>query len=498
MNALDWLDHHDLRRWRVCARRFWMHRRHGGDPEGPGAAPDALADASVVDGPSAAAALRASYPGARLIDAPATPADWERAVQQTLAALAQPLRPGETAVLLGACLASEDGVRVRIDVLERRDSGLRLFRLRLATAGDEADVDAVALAVHVAARGGARLAGAGLLLVDTEFVYPGLGCYAGLFREVDLGPTLGSRPVGEWIAAMRAVERLPAPPVLPGAPCSLEGGCRFVVRCLAADEVPAAGDPHASLEIVGRELADELRHEGHVDLHDVPLARLADARHRRAARAVQQGAPVREPALGRLMRAQAWPRHFLRFDTIGFAVPVWPGTQPYQVLPFQWSCAIEAAPGRLAQRGFIADAARDPRRDFAESLLQALGRDGPVFAYNAGFERNRLRELARRFEDLTEPLAQVQARIVDLFQIARANYYHPAMRGSWSLRSMCRAIAPELGECRFDCAAAATPQQAFARTLQPGAPADALREALRAHGQRRTAMLRRMVEVFEG
>jgi hypothetical protein len=254
------------------------------------------------------------------------------------------------------------------------------------------------------------------------------------------------------------------------------------------------------LNIVGRELAAELRQQGHLDLRSVAPQTLRNARHRRAVRAIQQNAPVLEPAVAALFRDLPYPRYSLRFDTIGFAVPVWAGTRPYQTLPFQWTCDVQSAAGHCVQHGFLADAKGDPRRAFAVTLLQALGSSGPVFAFNAGFERSRLRELALQFEDLAPALEDVLARIVDLFQIARAHYYHPAMGGSWSFKSLGRAVAPELLLNELDSVQAASAQAAFARSLQPGlddATRQQLRAALQAHGQRQTEVLRRMLTLFE-
>ena len=377
------------------------------------------------------------------------------------------MRPDWT--IFGACLASDEGARVRIDVLTRGAQGLRL--------------DSV-----------------GMLLVDTDFVYPGHGCHAGLFREVDLAPVLGSRPVAAWLSAMRTCDRGPEPPATPGAQCTQSGGCEFASHCQAGESTSAsslpAPDPQASLDIVGRELAAELRDEGYADLRSVPLQRLGNLRHRRAARAIQQGGPALEPAVAALMQALPYPRHFLRFDTIGFSVPLWAGTRPYQVLPFQWTCGVQSAAGQWALQGFLADAdGGDPRRAFALTLLQALGSAGPVLAYNAGFERSRLRELAQRFDDLAPALDAAQARILDLFQLARAHYYHPVMAGSWSFKSICRAVAPELDE-----APAFSAQAAFARSLQRGLDGpsrQSLRAALQAHGQRETDVLRRLAALFE-
>jgi hypothetical protein len=501
----------DLSRWRVCPRRFWLHRHRGAAvAQGLAAAAvpadadiDASAEAAMVAGPAPGAALRAMFPAAVAIAAPAAPAEWARAVERTLRCLDSDRVPPEGWAVLGACLTSDDGTQVRIDVLACGDRGLRLWKVRHATVGDEADVDAMALWVHAAARCGLRVQSVGLLLVDTDFIYPGHGCYAGLFREVDLAPVLGSRPVSAWLAAMRACDRGPQPPVTPGAHCAQGGGCEFGGDDQACGSAQAAppDDAQARLEIVGRELAAELREEGHADLRSVPLRRLSHARHRRAAHAIHRGRPVLAAPAGGPLQPWGWPRHSLRFDTIGFAVPIWSGTRPYQTLPFQWTCDVQDAGGALVRHGFLAGPEGDPRRAFAKTLLEALGTGGPVFAYNAGFERNRIRDLAQHFDDLAPALEALLPRIVDLFQTARARYYHPAMAGSWSFSSICRAVAPDLQVDWPEAHCGPSPQLAFARSLHPGLDAASRqqsRAALQAHGQRQTEALRRIVALFEG
>ena len=458
----------------------------------------------MVPGPDPDRALRASFPGAVTIDPPATPSAWKDSARRTALALGDQGLAEQGRAVFGACLVSDDGAHARIDVLAHGEHGLRMFKVRYATVADELDVDEVALWAHVAARCGLRLETIGLLLVDTEFTYPGHGCYAGLFREVDLTPVLGARPVLEWLVAMRGCDLGVEPSSEPGVHCRRNGGCEFTEHCRALGcAAPATVDLAAgqsSLEIVGRDLATELRLEGHRDLHTVPLHRLCDARHRRALLAIQGGAPVLEPAVAALMRRHPYPRRMLRFDTVGFAVPVWTGTQPYQTLPFQWTCDLQAAPGERVRLSFLADHHGDPRRLFALTLLEALGGIGPIFAYNAGFERNRIRDLAQHFDDLRTALEALLPRIVDLFQVARLHYYHPAMCGSWSFGSICRAVAPELDVSHFDCLGETSPQAAFARSLRPGLDAPArgvLRDALRAHGKRQIDALHRLVSMFE-
>lgn len=446
----------DLRRWRSCERRFWLarHRLRRGEPV---AAPEPPADLDV--------ALRASFPHADTVAPPQTPRQWVQAMGHTLACLNSDEALPEGWAILGACLTSEDRVQARIDVLSvAPEGGLRVFKVRHATVGDESDVDTVALWTHVAARCGFAVQSAGLLLVDTDFVYPGHGCYAGLFREVDLRPVLGAHPVAQWVDAMRHCERGEEPAATPGPHCHQGTGCEFADSCKSCAPPP------------------------------------------RARRMGMPGALQFVPAVAALAQSWQHPRHCLRFDTIGMAVPVWSGTRPYQTLPFQWSCAVETADGQWTEQHFLADGqAGDPRRAFAQSLLQVLGTQGAVLAYNAGFERNRIRELAEWFDDLAPALNALLPRIVDLFQVAREHWYHPVMAGSWSFRAIARAVAPELDmDVLLDPAlgerANPTAQSVYALMQKQGqslAVRQACREALRLHGVRETVVLRRLLGVME-
>ena len=94
---------------------------------------------------------------------------------------------------------------------------------------------------------------------------------------------------------------------------------------------------------------------------------------------------------------------------------------------------------------FLRMADDDPRRRFAETLIEALDAfDGPIIVYSA-YEQTRLRELAGEFPDLRASLNAIIARLVDLLPIVRGAVYFPEFGFSNSIKSVAPALCPGFG-----------------------------------------------------
>jgi hypothetical protein len=139
-----------------------------------------------------------------------------------------------------------------------------------------------------------------------------------------------------------------------------------------------------------------------------------------------------------------YPRYYLDFESIQFAIPIWVGTSPYQQLPFQWSCHIQSSVEGLKHSDFLDTSGNDPRRSFAESVLEVCGDTGPIIVYNQSFEKRIIKELAILFPDLSGPLLALNERMFDLLPVVKKNYYHPQMKGSWSIKHVLPCLVPEL------------------------------------------------------
>jgi hypothetical protein len=79
----------------------------------------------------------------------------------------------------------------------------------------------------------------------------------------------------------------------------------------------------------------------------------------------------------------------------------------------------------------------------AESLIRACGTEGPVFVFSA-FETTQIRGLAKCYPAMRPALLALARRLVDLLPIAEEHYYHPSQQGSWSIKKLLPAVAPDL------------------------------------------------------
>jgi hypothetical protein len=113
-------------------------------------------------------------------------------------------------------------------------------------------------------------------------------------------------------------------------------------------------------------------------------------------------------------------------------------------VPVQFSCHVQEADGRVTHHEWLAEGPEDPRPTLAERLIRACEGAQTVVAYNAGFERRRLEQMAEALPALAAPLRSIVARLVDLLPVVRNHVYHPDFGGSFSLKRVLPALVPEI------------------------------------------------------
>jgi hypothetical protein len=306
--------------------------------------------------------------------------------------------------------------------------------------------DDAALQAYVAQQAGVPLASIALAHIDGNWVYSGDGNYQGLLTEQDLSHEAFARgsEVAVWIGEAQAVsQQVVEPERRTGRHCSEPYACGFLDYCESREpraEYPARWLPR----VQAKALKDWIDQQRAADMRDVPDNLLSQLQLRVKTHTLSGQVYFDAAGAAADLSPYSLPAYFLDFETIQFAVPIWRGTRPYQQIPFQFSVHRLSDAFVLEHQSFLDLSGADPSQAFAESLVRCCEVVGPVFVYNAGFERARIRELARRFPDLQGPLLAINARIVDLLPIAQQRYYHPSQRGSWSIKKVLPAVAPDL------------------------------------------------------
>lgn len=394
-----------------------------------------------------------------------------------------------------------DGILVRIDVLEPDDAaGWRMAEVKSSTKAKDYHVGDLATQLWVARNAGVSISSAAIRHIDSSFVLERDDDFDGLFADTDLmavaEPVITSR--GETVAAARATLAGPEPDTAPGAHCDAPFPCEFAGYCHAAlpvgPEWPVSVLPHGG----GKRWVEQ----GIVDLLAIDPAALTNVTHARVHRATVSGEVYHDVEGARAaMAGWAFPRTWLDFETIGFAIPRWIGTRPYQQVPFQFSAHVETADGTIDHREFLSLDGSDPRRGCAEALVAMVPATGAVIGYNASFEKARILELAATFPDLADTLTAMAARIVDLLPVTRANWYHRNQRGSWSIKAVLPTIAAQMDYAALEVKDGGDAQEAYAEAIASDCKAErrlALDAALRAYCGRDTEAMIVLARTLRG
>lgn len=332
-------------------------------------------------------------------------------------------------------------VLVRADMVMQTDAGTTLTEVKSSTRVKPYHLIDCAIQHWVIDAAGYPVSKTLLAHIDRRFHYRGDNDYAGLLRHVDVSEPVTAllRDVPQWVdAGLDTLDRPTEPAIDVGPHCTDPMACPFRRHCK-----PIGTAYPVSLLPGGGHIVSQLRAEGIADVRDIPDGRLHKVLQERVRIATISGKPYVGQAIGATLRTLPYPRYYLDFETSQFAVPRWPDTRPYEQLPFQWSCHIEPAAGELEHAQFLDTTGESPMRACAQSLLDALGDTGPVFTYSP-FEKAVIHRLATRFPDLGPRLRALAERLHDLLPLIRTHYYHPAMKGSYSIKAVLPTIAADL------------------------------------------------------
>jgi predicted RecB family nuclease len=485
MRSTPYLTKSSFVRGITCQRLLWLgwHQRL------PYETPPAGSPAAV--GIEVGTKAHHLFPGGILVDE--EPWQHAQAVKRTSELMHDPTVPA-----IFEAAYEHSGVRIRADIMERMPDGTwGLREVKSATSVKAEYVDDAAVQTYVIEKCGVALTSIELVHVNTEYVFEGGEInWPAYFRRVDIAAQVRAElPNVEQIAhdQLTTLRQGDEPPIEPGPHCP--ANCDYWPHCTA--EKPA--DWIFKLPRLSQKKFDALRAGGIARITEIPESfELTDIQDR-IRDVVVAGRPYISGSLGRALAGLNGRTAYLDFEAMNPAMPIYPGTKPYQRIAFQWSLHRDDGNGDLQHADFLGDHDRDPRPEFVTSLIEALdGGSDPIVVYSA-YERGVLLELVKQYPEHADALDRIIARFIDLYAIVRDHVYLEEFDGSYSIKKVGKALAPGFSydglEQVADGAAAATAFQRLALGTTSEDETETLRAALLAYCRLDTLA---MVEAHRG
>jgi hypothetical protein len=414
-----------------CSLRLWndVYRRDLATP------PDATLQTIFDRGTAIGELAQQRWPGGVLVGF--KPWEREQAIAATQEVMADPAIPAiyEAAI-------EHQGVFIRVDIMARNGQGWDLIEVKASTRPEkEVFQNDIAVQHWVATGAGLTIHQAGILVLNRDYVYPG-GEY-----DLDQLFTLSdatehclatAERIGQQVESFHHMLVEPEPPNIPiGDHCFTPYECPYYAHCSEGVEFPE--NPLDHLHRLHHTRRAELEALGIESIEDIPEDFNLNEIQQRIRQAIITGKPWQSDQLTEALNNVEWPLYYLDFEAFQPALPRYPGTRPYQAIPFQYSLHVETEPGQLSHHEYLHTETTDPRPALARSLLNAIDTHGSIIVYSS-YERRMLNELATAVPELAEPLHAATERMWDLLPVIRNHYYHPDFKGSYSIKAVLPAL----------------------------------------------------------
>ncbi|MFI5207226.1 MAG: DUF2779 domain-containing protein [Gemmatimonadales bacterium] len=328
-----------------------------------------------------------------------------------------------------------DGVQVRVDVLLRAPDGCTLIEVKSSSGLKDEHIPDAAVQVHVLRKAGVDVRRVEIMYLNKAYRYP----VGDLFVRDDVTAKVEAllpevpRLITEQLTAIRG----PRPEVAIGRHCSDPRECPFWDRCWPKDRF------HVTKLYRGGEKGLNLMRRGIALMSEIPPGEKLSDTQKRQKLSAERGALVVQPTLAAALRPFEGRLGYLDFETIRRAVPVWPGTKPWQQTVVQFSYHEDLPGGGQSHVGWLAEGPTDPRDELARVMLEATQHAEKIVMYSS-FERSRIRDLQEALPRRRAELEALEAKLIDLLPVMQGHVYHPDFNGSFSLKYTLTPLVPEL------------------------------------------------------
>ena len=419
-----------------CYLRLWYdsHERNLAPP--PDSSLQAVFDTEHVVGRLACK----RHPGGHYIG------QGDQHVRDVLEETRKVIESGKASALFGAGFRHED-VLIRVDILERLPrGGWRLGEVKSTGDLHAIHVPDVAIQLWVLRGAGLDVREMEVITLNRDYVHDGIALDPhSLFRshpvtdEAEALQEIVSTRVTEMLAMLR---RSAAPDIAPGEHCFTPCKCAYYAHCTRDVVQPDHGI--GELPFLHACRRAQLDDAGVKEIRDTPDTFPLSSLQSTVRQAVQRQRAIVHGDISSALAELTLPVHYLNLETIKPAIPRYAGTRPFEAIPFQFSVHTALGDGSLRNTHYLHEQDGDPRTHVADRLIEAVGSNGSICTYSHA-ERTTLNALAAALPERAKALTAITERLFDLRIVVRDSYYHPELRGSFSMNSVLPVLVPGMG-----------------------------------------------------
>ena len=334
-----------------------------------------------------------------------------------------------------------DDLFARADILlPAGEHAFDLIEVKSSTSVKDLNLYDLAFQKHVLEKAGLSINRTILLHLNNQYVRQGPLDPEQLFTRADVTEQVNTvqHTIPELIRQQRMIIKQPTCPTI-----QLTDQCAAAYGCPVHDELYAQLPKGNVFELYcAKAKAQELYQAGVKELNLIPASTKLNKKQAIQLQATRTHQPIiDQDKINTWLRSLTYPLYYLDFETAQFAIPQYDHTKPYQQLPVQFSLHIQQEDGTITHQEYLHDGRDDPRPDFAQALKALLQGAGNIIIYNKSFEQGRLQELATTYPEHAEWIQEAITKMVDLLvPFKNFWYYHPAQRGSCSLKATMPAL----------------------------------------------------------